>query len=79
MAKETSVFHTTVRRIWAAFGLQPHRAKEFLDFLKEIDANVPADFAIHIVMDNYATHKTKEVKAWLARSNAGLQNSPESN
>ena len=44
-----------------------HRAKEFLAFLKEIDANVPGDLDIHIIMDNYATHKTKEVKAWLAR------------
>ncbi len=44
-----------------------HRAKEFLSFLKEIDANMPDDLDIHIIMDNYATHKTKEVKAWLAR------------
>jgi transposase len=44
-----------------------HRAKEFLDFLKEIDARVPDDLDIHIVMDNYATHKTPKVKAWLAR------------
>ncbi len=160
MAKETGLSHTTVRRIWAAFGLQPHRqetfklssdplfvekvrdivglylsppnralvlsvdeksqiqaidrsqpvlpmmpgvperqthdyvrhgttslfaaldvasgfvigkcykrhrAKEFLSFLKEIDARMPEDLDIHIIMDNYATHKTKEVKAWLAR------------
>ena len=160
MAKETGLSHTTIRRIWAAFGLQPHRqetfklssdplfvekvrdivglylsppnralvlsvdeksqiqaldrsqpvlpmmpgvperrthdyvrhgttslfaaldvasgfvigkcykrhrAKEFLSFLKEIDARMPEDLDIHIVMDNYATHKTKEVKAWLAR------------
>ena len=44
-----------------------HRAREFLAFLKEIDARVPEDLDIHIVMDNYATHKTKEIKAWLAR------------
>jgi transposase len=44
-----------------------HRAKEFLDFLKQIDASVPDDLDIHIVMDNYATHKTPKVKAWLAR------------
>ena len=44
-----------------------HRAKEFLSFLKEIDAGVPADLDIHIIMDNYATHKTPKVKAWLAR------------
>ena len=44
-----------------------HRAREFLAFLKEIDARVPEGLAIHIVMDNYATHKTATVKAWLAR------------
>ena len=44
-----------------------HRAREFLDFLKVIDRNVPDGLDIHIVMDNYATHKTDGVKAWLAR------------
>jgi transposase len=44
-----------------------HRSAEFLDFLKEIDAQVPPDLDIHIVMDNYATHKTELVKRWLAR------------
>jgi len=44
-----------------------HRATEFLDFLKEIDGNVPDDLDVHIVMDNYATHKTPTIKAWLAR------------
>ena len=43
-----------------------HRAREFLDFLKEIDRHVP-DLDLHIVMDNYATHKTAAVPAWLAR------------
>jgi len=44
-----------------------HRAKEFLAFLKEIDAKLPDDLDVHIIMDNYATHKTKQVRAWLAR------------
>jgi len=44
-----------------------HRASEFLDFLKEIDARVPDDLDIHVVMDNYATHKTPRIRAWLAR------------
>ncbi len=44
-----------------------HRASEFLDFLKQIDANIPTALDVHIVMDNYATHKTPAVKAWLAR------------
>ncbi len=44
-----------------------HRATEFLDFLKEIDANVPGGLDVHIVMDNYATHKTPQIRSWLAR------------
>ena len=44
-----------------------HRAAEFLDFLKQIDAHVPEGLDVHIVMDNYATHKTPTIKTWLAR------------
>jgi transposase len=44
-----------------------HRAVEFLKFLKEIDALIPEGLAVHIVMDNYATHKTPKIKVWLAR------------
>jgi putative transposase len=44
-----------------------HRAKEFLDFLKQIDTRMPEGPDVHLVMDNYATHKTAKIKAWLAR------------
>ena len=44
-----------------------HRAAEFLDFLKQIDTQAPDGLDIHIIMDNYATHKTAVIKAWLAR------------
>ncbi len=44
-----------------------HRAVEFLDFLKRIDAEMPEGLDVHLVMDNYATHKTPKIKAWLAR------------
>lgn len=44
-----------------------HRATEFLDFLKQIDRQMPVGPDVHIVMDNYATHKTPKIKAWLAR------------
>ena len=47
-----------------------HRAREFLDFLKEIDRCVPEGLDIHNVMDNYATHKTAAVKAWLGAAAA---------
>ena len=44
-----------------------HRASEFLDFLKQIDAHVPHSLYVHIIMDNYATHKTAVIRSWLAR------------
>lgn len=44
-----------------------HRATEFRKFLDTIEANVPRDLDVHLVMDNYATHKTALIRAWLAR------------
>ena len=44
-----------------------HRHQEFLGFLAHIDSNVPARFDVHLVLDNYGTHKHAKVKAWLAR------------
>ena len=44
-----------------------HRAAEFRRFLDQIEANVPADLDVHLVMDNYATHKTKLVRDWLVK------------
>ncbi len=44
-----------------------HRSKEFLTFLRTIEANVPATLDIHLILDNYGTHKTPSVKAWFAR------------
>lgn len=44
-----------------------HRAREFLRFLREIDEAVPKDLAIHLILDNYATHKTPAVQRWLAK------------
>ena len=44
-----------------------HRHQEFLSFLKDIDAAVPPDLDIHLIMDNYGTHKQQKVRAWLAR------------
>jgi transposase len=46
---------------------QRHRAREFLKFLRTVDAEVPRDLEVHLVMDNYATHKTPAIRAWLAR------------
>jgi len=44
-----------------------HRSVEFLDFLKRIDAAVPADLDLHLVLDNYGTHKTPRVRQWLQK------------
>jgi putative transposase len=43
-----------------------HRHQEYLDFLKHIDANVPQHLDIHLVVDNYSTHKHPKVKRWMA-------------
>jgi transposase len=44
-----------------------HRAAEFRKFLDTIEANVPRDLDVHLVMDNYATHKTPLIRNWLVR------------
>jgi transposase len=54
---------TTGKVIGALHGR--HRATEFLAFLKTIDANVPADLDVHLVLDNASTHKTPAVRRWL--------------
>lgn len=43
-----------------------HRAKEFLDFLRQIDRATPKELDLHVILDNSSTHKTPEVKKWLA-------------
>ena len=44
-----------------------HRAREFIKFLRTIDRIVDKRFDLHLVIDNYGTHKTPAVKAWLAK------------
>ena len=44
-----------------------HRHQEFLQFLRHIETNVPEDLDIHLVVDNYATHKHAKIKRWLAK------------
>ncbi len=44
-----------------------HRHQEFLRFLRLIDRNTPKSLELHLVIDNYATHKHAKVKAWLKR------------
>ncbi|WP_020129856.1 IS630 family transposase [Streptomyces sp. 303MFCol5.2] len=42
-----------------------HRAEEFKKFLIKLDQEIPADLQVHLILDNYATHKTPAVKTWL--------------
>jgi transposase len=44
-----------------------HRSQEFRKFLDTIEANVPTDLDIHIIMDNYGTHKTASIRNWFAK------------
>lgn len=44
-----------------------HRHQEFLSFLRSLDASVPAELDVHLVVDNYATHKHHQVRTWLAQ------------
>jgi transposase len=44
-----------------------HRHQEFLKFLRRIDREFPGKTPLHLVMDNYGTHSTPEVKAWMAK------------
>ena len=47
--------------------MQRHRHQEFIRFLNAVEAAVPAGKLVHVILDNYATHKHPKVRAWLAR------------
>ena len=44
-----------------------HRSREFKKFLDHLDAHLPPEGEVHIVLDNYATHKTPAIRRWFAR------------
>lgn len=48
-------------------SMQRHRHQEFISFLNQIEGHVPAGKAIHVILDNYCTHKHSKVRAWLER------------
>src|SRR5215470_1046309 len=48
-----------------------HRSREFIDFLKLLDAAYPAHTAIHLILDNHSAHISKETRAWLSDQRAG--------
>ena len=47
--------------------MQRHRHQEFIRFLNTIEAAVPVGKVVHVILDNYATHKHPKVKTWLER------------
>jgi putative transposase len=44
-----------------------HRHQEFLSFLRKLDESIPPDLDVHLIVDNYATHKHPKVRTWLAQ------------
>ncbi|BCH29931.1 IS630 family transposase [Mesorhizobium sp. L-8-10] len=65
----TTLFAALDVKTGAVIGeCQPkHRAKEFIRFLRTIDRNTPKSLDVHLIVDNYSTHKTQAVKDWLAK------------
>ena len=45
--------------------LPRHRAKEFIKFLNQLEKELPTDQVVHLIMDNYSTHKSEAVQRWL--------------
>jgi transposase len=50
-----------------AYTAQTHTHRQWLEFLKQIDREIPLSQHIHIILDNYSTHKHPAIKRWLAR------------
>ncbi len=48
-------------------NMQRHRHQEFIKFLNQVERDIPAGKVIHVILDNYCTHKHSKVRAWLAR------------
>jgi len=48
-------------------NMQQHRHQEFLRFLNALERSIPTGKVVHVILDNYATHKHLKVRAWLAR------------
>ena len=65
----TSLFAALDTKTGKVIGqTQPrHRSEEFRQFLDTIEANVPAKLDVHLILDNYGTHKTARIRNWLAR------------
>ncbi len=47
--------------------MSKHRQGEFLKFLRKIDKDTPKELDLHLIVDNYGSHKTTRVKQWLSK------------
>ncbi len=56
-------------------NMQRHRRQEFIRFLNAIEAELPTDKAVHVILDNYATHKQPKARA--GRSGTGRQSADQ--
>lgn len=65
----TSLFAALNTKTGAVLGrcYRRHRSREFRRFLDLIEAQVPADLDVHLILDNYGTHKTPLIRGWLAK------------
>jgi transposase len=65
----TSLFAALDTRTGMVIGQtqQRHRSEEFRNFLDTIEKNVPAEMDVHMILDNYGTHKTALIRSWLAK------------
>ncbi len=54
-----------------------HRHQEFIRFLKKIDAETPTELDLHLIVDNYATHKHPRVQSWLKKHPRWLKKPPK--
>src|SRR5262249_61962422 len=56
-----------VQGVTMSTGYRRHRHQELLRFLNDVEDNLPAGLDVHLVMDNYGTHKVAKVRGWLSR------------
>jgi len=66
-AERSSAPNVVQTGLRAAKLAQQHRHQEWLRFLKRIDRETPKGLDLHLILDNYATHKHPAVRAWLAQ------------
>ena len=70
--RETAPVHCSLPNVFTGEVIgecrQRHRHQQFLSFLKSVKRQVPEDLELHVIVDNYPTHKYPKVKNWLKRN-----------